>query len=182
MSWKKEITIIVRTLINDVVSPYTYSDSRICQTIVIAAQYVQFDVNLHNKYSVNIVVPEITPDPVSTSDDRGSLKDEIFISLVGLKTACIIDQSLFRTKAAMEGIKASLGSASLSVGGSLAGWKTILDKGPCSLYESLTDHWDVANANAVRAIFSPFIGNNFDPQALNRVRNDYSRDTPNEYF
>ena len=173
MSWQMEIPIIVRALVNDLSDQPVYSDERIQQTIVIAAQYVEFDVVLDNKYVVNIVNPDIIPDPTTLD-----IKDTIFISLVSLKAACIIDQSTFRTKAAMEGIRASLGSASLSVGGSLAGWRTILEEGPCALYAALTEHWDVQNATAIASILSPFVGNHFDPTNLtypgDRRRDIYS--------
>lgn len=159
MSWNIELPIIVRTLINDVADSPVYSDERLLQIVAVSAKYVQFDVVLDRIYSVDVINPNISPDP--TLD-----RDEIFISLVSLKAACIVDQSTFRTKAALEGIRASLGPASLSVGGSLSGWKTLLDKGPCALYEELTSHWDVKDATAVRAILSPFVGNNFDPSSL----------------
>jgi len=159
MSWQIEIPIIVRTLINDVGDQLVYSDERLLQVIAVAAKYVQFDVVLDHAYSVDVANNAISPDP--TVD-----RDEIFISLVSLKAACIVDQSTFRTKAAMEGIRASLGPASLNVSGSLSGLKTILDQGPCALYEELTSHWDVKDATAVRAILSPFVGNNFDPSRL----------------
>lgn len=159
MSWQTEIPIIVRTLINDVSDQPTYSDARIAQVIAVAAKYVQFDVVLDHKYNVDLSNSSISPDP---TDDR----DEIFISLVGLKAACIIDQSTFRTKAAMEGIKASLGPASLSVAGHSSAWALILDKGPCAAYDELVSHWDVAQATTVRAILSPFVGNKFDPSFL----------------
>lgn len=159
MSWQIEIPIIVRILVGDLSDSPTYSDERIIQTIVVAAKYVQFDIVLDHFYEVNISNPTLTPDP--TDDD-----DSIFISLVSLKTACIIDQSTLRTKAAMEGIRAALGPASLSVGGSLAGIKMIIDEGPCAAYEELTAHWDVKNASSIRAILSPFVGNHFDPTSL----------------
>ena len=162
MSWKKEMTVMVRVFINDLGPTYLYNDTRIQQAIVVAGQYVQFNVNLDTKYTVDILNPNFTPDPTLSTP-----KDEIFIFLTILKAACIVDQSTFRTKAALEGIRASLGAASLSVGNHLAGYKTILELGPCALYEDLTEHWDVANATAVRAIFSPFVGNNFDPQNIN---------------
>lgn len=173
MSWQKEITTIVRILINDYTSPYTYSDSRIAQTILVAAQYVQFDVNLDNKYTINLTSGTLSPDPTTLPD-----KDNIFINLTGLKTACIVDQSTFRTKAALEGIRAALGPASLSITGNLAPLRNIIEMGPCATYEELTSHWDVANANAVRAIFSPFVGNRFDPSSIpyngDRGRNLFS--------
>lgn len=159
MSWQIEIPIIVRTLINDLGDQPVYSDERIAQVIAVAAKYVQFDVVLDHSYQVDVSNPNITPDP---TDDR----DEIFISLVSLKAACIIDQSTFRTKAATEGIRAALGSAQLSVAGNLAGWKTILEQGPCAAYDELVSHWDVAQATSVKAILSPFVGNRFDPRSL----------------
>ena len=168
MSWKKEIPIIVRTLINDLSDTPTYSDERILQVISVAAKYVQFDVVLDHQYTINVVNPTITPDP--TVDN-----DSIFISLVSLKTACLIDQSVLRTKAATEGIRASLGPAQLSVAGSLAGIKLIIDAGPCAAYDELTSHWDVREASAIRAVLSPFVGNQFDPNAI-RYSSDRSRD------
>lgn len=151
--------IIVRTLINDMSDSPTYSDERILQIIVVAAKYVQFDVVLDHEYVLNIASPNITPDP--TIDN-----DSIFISLTCLKAACIIDQSALRTKAALEGIRAALGPAQLSVGGSLAGLKMIIEAGPCAAYDELTSHWDVKEATAIRAVLSPFVGNRFDPTSL----------------
>jgi hypothetical protein len=159
MSWKKEIPIIVRTLINDLSETPTYSDERILQVVTVAAKYVQFDVVLDNKYTINVANPTISPDPTINDDD-------IFISLISLKTACIIDQSVLRTKAAMEGIRAALGPAQLSVAGSLAGIKMIIEQGPCAAYEELVYHWDIKEATAIRAVLSPFVGNKFDPRAI----------------
>lgn len=164
MSWQIEIPIIVRTLVNDLGPEPTISDEKLQQVITVAAKYVQFDVVLEHLYSVDVANIAITPDP--TTD-----RDEIFISLVSLKAACLIDQSTFRTKAAMEGIRAALGAASLSVAGQSSAWKTILEEGPCGLYDELTSHWDVKDASAVRAILSPFVSNRFDPRSIRE--NDY---------
>jgi hypothetical protein len=117
------------------------------------------DVVLDNKYTINVANPTISPDPTINDDD-------IFISLISLKTACIIDQSVLRTKAAMEGIRAALGPAQLSVAGSLAGIKMIIEQGPCAAYEELVYHWDIKEATAIRAVLSPFVGNKFDPRAI----------------
>ena len=171
MSWSIEIPIIVRTLINDMSEQNPlYSDSRILQVIAVAAKYVQFDVNLDQSYTIDVTNPSITPDPTTYNDS-------IFIRLVSLKAACIIDQSTLRTKASMEGIRASLGPAQLSVGGSLVGIKMILENGPCATYEELTSHWDVKEATAIRAVLSPFVGNKFDPTSLS-----YPGDTRRNLF
>lgn len=172
MAWYNEIPILVRVLTNDLSDEPKYSDDRIRQCIAVAAAYVQFDVVLDKTYSVDVENVGISPDPTEGQ------RDEIFISLVGLRASCIIDQSNFRTRAALEGIRAVLGPASLSTSNSLAGYKEILEHGPCQLYAELTEHWDVQNATAIAAILSPFVGNKFDPFMLpyddHRHKNFYS--------
>jgi hypothetical protein len=159
MSWQNHLTAIVRVLINDLDNPYQYSDERMQQVISVAAKYVQFDVNLDYNYTIDVINYNISPDPTS-------VKDDIFISLIGLKAACIFDQGTFRTRAALEGIRTALGPANLSFGGSLTGWQAIIDHGACALYDELTSHWDVKNATAFSAVLSPFVSNKFDPRYL----------------
>jgi len=171
MAWQTDIISLVRVVINDLGDPPQYSDERLIQTIIVAARYLQFDVNLERKYNIDLINQTITPDPTDDNDD-------VFLCMTGLKTACIIDQSTFRSKAALEGIRAALGPAQLSTAGHLAGFKEILEHGPCNLYANLTEHWDVQNATAVAAVLSPFVGNKFDPFMLpyddHRHKNFYS--------
>jgi hypothetical protein len=172
MSWDSEIMMMVRTLINDLNTPYEFSDDRIKQVITVAGKYVKFDVNLSNTYTIDVVNPEISPDPTSLNDD-------FFISLVSLKAACIIDQGTYRTKAALEGIRTALGPANISIAGSMSGWQGIIDNGACGLYQEISHNWDIKNATAIRAILSPFVGNKFDPRYLmrgpirDRTNNDF---------
>lgn len=173
MSWQDHLTTVVRVLINDLNQPYEFSDERMLQVIVVAAKYVQFDVNLDHLYQIDVVNPDISPDPTLDNDD-------IFLSLVGLKAACIFDQGTFRTKAALEGIRTQLGAASLSIGGTTSGWQAIIDHGACALYDELTSHWDVRNASAVRAVLSPFVGNRFDPRYL--LRGSFRSTDSNDFY
>lgn len=175
MYWEVEIPIIVRSLINDLGSSPTYSDERIQQLTVVAAQYVVKEVTLSNNYTIDIVNIDITPDP---SDN--STRDTDFISFIALKAACLLDQSTFRTKAALEGIKTALGPANLSVAGNLSGYKTILDQGPCALYEQLVFDHNVGEAAPIRAVLSPFVGNNFDPRYL--LRGSFRSTDANDFY
>ena len=168
MSWSIEIPLIVRTLINDLTDQPVYSDERLIQVITVASKYVQFEVTLDNTYTVDVSNGTLTPDPLDYHDD-------VFIGLVALKSACIIDQSTVRTKSATEGIRASLGPASLTVQGSLEGLKLLLETGPCALYQDLVPNWNVRDASAVTAVLSPFVGNKFNPRYLqgNTYRSRY---------
>ena len=157
--------------------PVTYTDERIQQLAVVASQYVLNDLNLSVTYVVDIINQTITPDP---SDPES--RDTDFIGFIALKSACILDQSTFRTKAALEGIKTALGSANLSISGNLAGYKMILDQdqGPCKLYEQLTLDHNIGNATAVSAVLSPFVGNNFDPRYL--LRGSFRSTNSNDFY
>jgi hypothetical protein len=160
MAWQDETIITTRVLVNDLNTPYEFSDDRITQILVVAGKYVQFDVNLDYIYDIDVVNQTITPDPTVSNDS-------IFISLICLKAACIIDQSTYRTKAALEGIRTALGPAQLSITGQSAAWRTMLEQGPCAAYDELTSHWDVKEATAIAAVLSPFVSNKFDPRYLN---------------
>ena len=79
MSWKNEIPIIVRVWINDLSETPTYSDDRIEQLIVVAAQYVKREINFSNTYVIDTVKLTITPDPTSLES-----QDQDFIGFVAL--------------------------------------------------------------------------------------------------
>jgi hypothetical protein len=162
MPWQVEIPLITRVWINDLdeTSP-TYSEDRILQVVAVAAQNVIREVSLSTIYAVDVVNLRIQPDPTSTE-----LKDNDFVALVALKAACILDQSTFRTKAINEGIRTSLGSASLNISGNLKGYQTLLEMGPCAMYSQLRTEFDMGNPNIVQAVLSPFIGNDFDPKNI----------------
>ena len=161
MSWNVEMPLIVRSWINDLSDTPTYSDERIQQLIVVAAQYVIQEVDLRTNYAINVVNPDITPDPTLLEE-----KDFDFIGLTALKASCILDQSSLRTKAATEGIRAALGPAQLSVGGGLRGYEVILNQGPCALYTKLREDYQIGKVAAIHAILGPFVGNKFDSRYL----------------
>jgi hypothetical protein len=171
MAWQQEILTLVRVLVNDLSSDPQYTDDQILQSVVVSATYVQYDISLDTKYAIDISNISISPDPTVS-------KDDIFVSLIGLRTACLLDQSTFRTKAALEGIRAALGPTSLAVQNHLSGFRQILEHGPCKTYADLVEHWDVQNATAIAAILSPFVGNKFDPFVFpysdHRNKNFYS--------
>ena len=173
--WEVEIPIIIRNLINDLDSSPLYSDARIIQLITVAGNYVIGEVNLDVTYSIDVVSQTISPDP-----SNPSTRDTDFVGFLALKASCILDQSTFRTKAAMEGIRTALGSANLSIAGNIAGYKTILDQGPCALYEQLALDHNIGNATAVRAVLSPFVGNNFDPRYL--LRGSFRNTNSNDFY
>lgn len=162
MSWKNDMVTILRVIISDLDSDnYTYTDSRLEQIIVVAAHYVKNEINFSTNYTIGIGTPSISPDPTTNND-------EVFVNLVLLRAACLTDWSTYRTEALRNGLEAKLGPAELKVKGDrLDGFKTLITDGPCAAYQQLKMQYEFGDMVAVRAVLSPFVGNNFDPISLN---------------
>lgn len=176
MSWEIEIPLVVRTLINDLdTDSPTYSDDRIKQLVVVAARYVINEIPFATQYNLDIINSTISPDP-----SVDATRDVYFVSFVALKSACLLDQSTFRTKAISEGIRTALGPANLQVAGNLAGYKTLLDMGPCKTYEQSRLEYVAGNTQIIRAVLSPFVGNNFDPRYL--LRGAFRSTSTNDFY
>ena len=166
MSWQVEIPIITRTLINDLSDQPMYSDERLLQLITVAAQYVLSDINTKYPYQIDIVNQTITPDPSNPDPANPLSKDTDYIGFVSLKSACLLDQSTLRTRAAMEGVRASLGPAVIQVAGNIRAYQILIEQGPYNTYQELRKQYEFGNANAIRSMMSPFVGNKFDPRAI----------------
>ena len=152
MAWQDEMTTIVRYLIDDVDSPVTYSDSRVQQTILVAAQQVQDCLTFPKDYTINIPASGLTPDPTSAT------RDDAFINLVSLKTACLFDRAKF-TNAISQGIKIKDGSSSIDTTGSFGGYQFILKEGNCKDYEDAKLQYQIQGANGTapgEAIIGPY--------------------------
>jgi len=162
MAWNKTMVTMLRVLINDTDSDnYSYTDKRLQQILVVSAHFVQQEVNLTTTYTINIDVPNISPDPTVSST-----LDPAYTNLTVLKAACTADWSTFRTKALVAGVEARCGAAVLRTLKHIDGFKELLESGPCAAYETLKTQHQFGDTRVVKAILSPFIGNNFDPQSL----------------
>ena len=85
MSWQETTTIMVRTLIDDLdPTNYTYSNERIEQTTLVAAQFINSQADFQNDYVVDLSQFTLTPDPTNDPADND------FINLISCKSACII--------------------------------------------------------------------------------------------
>lgn len=168
MNWRNEISLLIRSFINDFGDTPMYTNQRICQLAIVAAQQVVLEIEFNNEYTIDIINQTISPDPTETRDIE-------FIGLWSLKAACLFDQSSIRTKAHMEGISANLGPAKLDVSNGFNGYKMLMEQGPCKMYQDLKQQHILGDSSRIRAILSPFVGNNFDPQMLNTGRSDYRR-------
>jgi len=157
----------LRVMINDLETDPTYSDNRLKQVLCVAAQQVKVHLSFTD-YTINLPALTITPNPTAAAT-----LDEAYAALVVLKAACFIDTNALRTKAALAGIRATLGALSLDTSNNIQGYINTIKLGPCAMFDDLAADYAIGNPNIWKAILSPFINNQFDPRNLQstEVRN-----------
>lgn len=133
MSWQYDLTIMVRVLINDLLTPQRYLDSYIEQVLVTAGILIDNEIDLSQTYTFDVSGVSISPDPVVTNDI-------MFQALAPLKSACILNTGDFQ-KATLQGIKVRDGDSAIDTSVSFRGYRDILEYGACASYEKIK--WDI---------------------------------------
>lgn len=148
MAWQESMTVIVRTLIDDL-DPldYTYSNERIEQTILVSSQYVNQVADFQNVYSVDLSQFTISPDPTDSPADND------FINLVCIKAACIILGSEARSKAG-QAISVKDGPSTIDLRGVASAAQALYDS--CSAkYEQMIMDYKAGKSIAGQSILGP---------------------------
>ena len=164
MSWQGEISTMVRYLINDVdPDNYKYSDSRVETTVLVASNFVNYDADFLNNYTINVEKCMLSPDP---TDD--ATRDDSFVTLVTLRTACLIVGSEIRTEAS-NAIAIKDGPSAIDLRG-VASTLTTLYKSLTDKYDELLTYYIAGGSVAGQAILGPY-----SPASdwVSRTRNDY---------
>ncbi len=165
MSWNNEMVLITRYLVDDiaVVSSTgltsTYTDERLETTILVAAQLTLFDVTFDKTYIVDVDSCSLTPDPTVVT------RDNAFINLVSLKTACIILGAEAKA-AATNAIKVKdggrFGSAEIDMGQS---YKALQERAAtaCKDYQDAKVQYLAGNGRVGAAIIGPYVNEQTNP-------------------
>lgn len=150
MSWQGQISTMVRYLVNDLdPASYKYSPKRIETTVLVSAQIITLDTDFNNTYSINVEQCYLSPDPTDTNT-----KDDAFITLVTLKSACLIVGSEVRTESG-NAISIKDGPSAIDLRGVsstlLALYKDLNDK-----YNQALMNYRAGNSIAGKAILGPY--------------------------
>lgn len=156
MSWRGEMVTIVRHLINDLdPSSYTYTDSRLETTILVSAQIVLTEIDFENQYIVDVERCYLTPDPTDPATGLSTAnKDDGFINLVSLKTACFILGSEMKTQA-LNAVRVSDGPSSIDYTAVAANIKFLYEHA-CNQYQEYKFNYAAGNNAVGKAIISPY--------------------------
>jgi hypothetical protein len=151
--WQAEMITLLRVLVDDLSSPYTYTDGRMTQVLAVAAQLVTAELSFPYDFQVNIQALTITPNPT----DRAGTRDDNFINLVCIKAACLIERGESR-KSVGQSIAIRDGSSSIDLRGSMDGRLKLLEKGWCAVYEDTKLEYQASRNGAIAgaAIMTPF--------------------------
>mgnify|MGYP001171792944 FL=1 len=122
MAWQNEMALIVRHLVNDLdSSSYTFTDSRIEESVLVSAQLAALEVDFENTYAIEVDSLSLSPDPT----DSGN-KDDSFINIVCLKTAQMLLGSELKTHS-LNAISLRDGPSALDLRGIVTGLKILFD-------------------------------------------------------
>jgi hypothetical protein len=162
MSWQNEIAIIVRHIIDDTdSSKYRYSDSRLETTVLVASQLVSMDLDFKNIYNIDIYGGILDPDPTLSAT-----RDNAFINLVSLKTACIIIGSEIKTEAG-NAIAIKDGPSSIDLRG-VTSTLSVLFNDICGKYQAMADDYKFTGETG-QAILGPYSpGSEFASRSYNQ--------------
>lgn len=148
MSWRSQIPLIVRHLINDLdQSKYKYSDERIETSILVGAQLLTIEADFGSTYSIDIANGNLSPDPVEAQDNA-------FINLSALKTACIIIGSELKTEAS-NAISIKDGPSAIDLRG-VASTLSVLYKDLSDKYSKMLLDYRAGGSSAGHAILGPY--------------------------
>lgn len=148
--WQTECIKIIRHMVDDLSSTPTYSQDRLEELFLVAAQLVKQDIVFGQVYTIDVDQLTLSPDPTEPT------RDENFINLVCLKAACMLDFAAART-AAGQAIAIKDGSSSIDLKGTADNRFKFLKEGWCKKYDQAVIDYDInSNQVAGAAIMSPF--------------------------
>ena len=150
MSWCNELVLLLRHLINDLdTSDETYTDDRLEECIIAAAQFMITEIDFDQTYTLNIDEHSLSPDPTLAGS-----KDDDFINLTVLKAATIILKGESK-KLAGQSYSVKDGSASIDIRGAYQSTKDLLDQMTQDLAISV-QNYKAGNSIAGKAILTPY--------------------------
>ena len=148
--WDDTIVTMIRNVIDDTdtESP-TYSDDRLRELILTAATLLRLDIKTPVNYRVDIDSQILSPDPT-----KEATRDDSYVALLVLKSACILAKAEAKTSAG-QGIAIKDGSSSIDLKG-VAGGKQQTAKTFCEEYQDAKFQYQSGANVSIRAILSPY--------------------------
>lgn len=149
MAWQTELVGILRQLINDTTTPYTFINSRLEQVTLVAAQLIQHNFDFSSTYTIDFDARSLSPDPTTGTRDTG------FMNLVVLKARCIIRENEYKLQSASAGWTVIDGPTRVSTSDTLKGYKDMWEQA-CKDFDTAKFEYAAGNLCPGEAILGPF--------------------------
>lgn len=154
MAWQNEMTIIVRHIIDDLdPTAYQFSDDRIEEAILVAAQLIHNEMEFNVDYTIEVDNRTLTPDPTLTPVPPSN-KDDDFIALCCVRCGILFTGSQLKTYS-LKAIAIRDGSSSLDMRGVIAGLKALHDD-LTKKYQDIKLDYQTAKLGLGKVILSPY--------------------------
>lgn len=157
--WQNEMTIIIRHIIDDLDSTnYQFSDDRIEEAILVAAQLIHNEMEFNIDYSIEVDNRKLTPDPTLTAVGASD-KDDDFIALCCLRAGILFTGSQLKTYS-LRAISLRDGPSSLDLRGVITGLKALHDD-LTAKYEQVKLDYQTSKLGLGKVILSPYSPGSF---------------------
>lgn len=153
MAWETEMVVIVRQLIYDIMGS-TYAADELQQAIAINAQLIRTEIDFAQTYNIDVVDVTISPDPTAAT------RDEAFVNLVCLKTACNILSNEARL-AAREAVVVSDGPSKVDLVEKYKAAQKEADIA-CKNYEQAKVEYMTGSGSPGKAVVGPIVSSQID--------------------
>lgn len=153
------MTIIVRHIVDDLnPDDYQFSDDRIEEAILVAAQLIHNEMEFSIDYRIEVDNRLLYPDPTITPI-AGSDKDDDFIALCCLRAGLLFTGSQLKTYS-LKAITLRDGPSSLDMRGVVAGLK-VLHEDLTRKYEQVKLDYQTSKLGLGKVILSPYSPGSF---------------------
>lgn len=119
-------------MIMDMTEPETYSDETLQDVIVASAQLIGIEMDFTQTFAASVTDVTITPDPTGATE--GIARDDSFINLCCMKSACIIERGETR-QAAAQGIMIRDAGSAVDTRGQVLARLKMLQQNWCKVFE-----------------------------------------------
>lgn len=159
MPWQNEMVRIVRYLIDDIVEPYTYSNERLEETILVAAQLGKYDASYAQNYTIDVDSLALSPDPTTAGS-----KDDGFINLTSIKTAMIVLNAEVKL-AASQAVQVTDGPSSINMASAYKAIKERADE-LAKRYQEAIVRYQLGGAGLGEFVTGPITNESLSPHRL----------------
>jgi hypothetical protein len=152
MTWDIDLVKRLRFYINDIETPYVFTDANLQVFILIAISNVEsslMGIETGGPYVIDIEAVTVSPDPVESAPHTA------FLNLIVLAAACILTRADLKKQSIKYGIKIIDDKSTIDTSNVIGSLRD-LSKDYCQAYQDGLEDFRMTRGKGCKAILSPF--------------------------